>query len=82
MVSAGRTVFSMEGMPGGDVAESQRVLTQIARLADADDPLDAGYARLAETYTGEEARAERAAARQRYVAGTSGDGPGAGSPQH
>ena len=47
-----------------------------------DSALDAGYAALAETYTETEQRDERHTARQRYVADDSGDGPGAGSPQH
>lgn len=34
-----------------------------------DSALDAACAALAETYTGEEARAERRTARERYVAG-------------
>lgn len=56
----------------GDVAESQRILAQIAGLADADSTLDAGYAAFVESCSEAEQRDERLTARQQYAAATSG----------
>jgi hypothetical protein len=60
----------------------RRLLARIPGLADADIAVDAGCAAFAESCVEAEQRDERLTARQRYVAGDSGDGPGEGSFQH
>jgi len=66
-------------MSDGDVAESPRLLVQIAGLADADYTARCGYAA---SWFQAGQRDERLTARERYAAGDSGDRPRAGSPQH
>ena len=51
-------------------AAALRVLLQAGAIALQDDVLDAGYAELAQVFSGEEERVERRAARDRYAART------------
>lgn len=51
-------------------AAALRVLLQAGAIALQDDVLDAGYAELAQVFSGQEERAERRTARDRYAART------------
>lgn len=51
-------------------AATLRVLLRAGAIALQDDVLDAGYAELAQVFSGEEERAERRTARDRYTART------------
>ena len=76
-----REALEMFGDPV-DRAESRQVLAEMDVLRGPANAIEVGYARLAESYHEPEEPVERAVARERYLAGDSGDGPSEVQPRH